>query len=47
MGGRERPESFHSLDEGTATIDVHGQGVHILLRRHSCAVAEFLRILPQ
>jgi hypothetical protein len=37
----------NSLEKSAATIDMHGKGAQILLHRHSCAIAEFLRILPQ
>jgi hypothetical protein len=43
----EGPKSSHPLEKGAATIDVYGKGVAILLRRHSWAIAKFLRISPQ
>ncbi len=41
------PESSNSLEKGAAGIDVYSKGVLILLHRHSCAIAKFLRISPQ
>lgn len=41
------PESSHSLEKGAAAIDVYGQGVQILLHRHSGVMVKFPRVLPQ
>jgi hypothetical protein len=35
------------FEKDSATIDMHGKGLQILLHRHSCPIVEFLRISPQ
>jgi hypothetical protein len=46
--GLERvSESSHFVEKGAATIDMHTKGLQILLHRHSCAGAKFLRISAQ
>lgn len=39
--------SSHSIEENAATIDMYGKRVQIFLYRHSCAIAEFFRVLLQ
>ena len=45
--GERASESSHFLEKGAATIDMHTKGLQILLHRHSCAAAKFLRISAQ
>jgi hypothetical protein len=47
LGIEPASESSHFVEKGAATIDMHTKGLQILLHRHSCAAAKFLRILAQ